>query len=145
MAIIGAGERFTGSSPACTESELNHHVRTSHAQFMISEPHIITTVQATAKECKIPDERIFVLDNMAYDKYPYQSWERLLHHGQEDWVKFKDPAKGMRNMIATLAFTSGNTGLPKAAMISHHYSVAQIDAIRSHSKPDDVGNKDQFP
>jgi len=87
LAIIGSGEQLTGSNPAYTESELNHHVGTSHAQSMICEPHMIATVQATAKQCKIPDERIFVLDaydNMAYEKYPYQSWERLLHHDEKD-------------------------------------------------------------
>ena len=142
MAIIGIGARFTGSNPAYTSLELNHHVHTSHARYIISEPHMLATVFATAKECNIPDHRILVFD--AYDKtpyhqYPYRSWETLLHHGEEAWVRFRDPYREMRNTIATLAFTSGTTGLPKAAMISHHYSVTQIHAIKSHSKPYDVG------
>lgn len=103
---------------------------------------MLATVQATAKVCKIPDERILVLDafdKTPFAKYPYESWETLLHYGEDDWVRFKDPALDMSNTIAALAFTSGTTGLPKAAMISHQYSVAQIDALRSHSKPYKVG------
>lgn len=142
MAIIGTGARFTGSNPGYTSLELNHHVHTSRAKYIISEPHMLSTVQATAKECNIPDERIFVFDahdKTPYDQFPHRSWESLLQHGEEDWVQFRDPYRDMRNTIATLAFTSGTTGLPKAAMISHHYSVTQIDAIKSHSKPYPVG------
>lgn len=142
MAIIRTGARFTGSNPAYTSLELIHHVHTSHAKYIISEPHVLATFFATAKECNISDERIFVFD--AYDKSPYhrcpyRSWETLLQHGEEDWVKFKKPYKETTSFIATIDFTSGTTGLPKAAMISQHYSIAQIHAIKSHSKPYDVG------
>lgn len=142
MAIIGIGARYTGSNPAYTSLELNHHVHTSHATYLISEPHMLSTVEATAQACGIPHQKIFVFDaydKKLYDQYPYKSWETLLEHGEEDWVTFKDPAKEMTSTIATLSFTSGTTGLPKAAMISHHYSVNQIYAIKSHSKPYDVG------
>ena len=139
MAIIGAGARFTGSNPAYTPYELNHHVHTAHAKYIISEPLMLATVQATAKACSISKERIFVFDS--FDKTPYdqyRSWKTLLEHGEDDWVKFSDPFKENRSTIATLAFTSGTTGLPKAAMISHHYSLSQIHAIKSHSKPYEV-------
>lgn len=142
MAIIGIGAHFTGSNPAYTSLELNHHVHTSHATYIISEPHMLATVQVTAKACNIPNEKIFVFDSYdkePYDQFPYKSWETLLQHCEEDWVKFKDPAKDIRSTIATLAFTSGTTGLPKAAMVSHHYFVKQIYAIKSHSKPYDIG------
>ena len=141
MAIIGIGARFTGSNPAYTSLELNHHIHTSHATYVISEPHMLSTVQASAISCSIPNERVFVFD--AFDKepyshFPYRSWETLLQQGEEDWVRFSDPATEMRDTIATLAFTSGTTGLPKAAMISHYYSVNQIHAIQSRGKPYDV-------
>ncbi|KAK4695400.1 hypothetical protein P7C71_g2338, partial [Lecanoromycetidae sp. Uapishka_2] len=109
LAIIGLGARFTGSNPAYTSLELNHHVHTSHATYLISEPSMLSTVQATAKACNINDEKIFVFDaydKEPYDQFPYKSWETLLQHGEEDWIKFRDPAKEMRSTIATLAFTS---------------------------------------
>ena len=139
MAIIGSGGRFTGSNPAYTTYELNHHVRASHAKYIISEPSMLSTVHATSEGCRVPPERIFVYDS--FDKTPYdqyRSWKTLLHHGEDDWITFEDRSKDNRSTIATLAFTSGTTGLPKAAMISHYFSVCQIHAIRSHSKPYEV-------
>ncbi len=66
---------------------------------LISEPHTIATVQATAKQCKIQDMRILVLnayDRLLYEKYAYQSWETSLHHDEHYWLKSKDQAKEVR-------------------------------------------------
>lgn len=139
LAIIGAGGRFAGSNPAYTTYELNHHVHTAHVKYIISEPHLLSIVQATAKECQIPKERILVFD--AFDKTVYEqyrSWTTLLQHGEEDWASFSNPRKENRTTIASLAFTSVTTGLPKAAMISHHFAVTQIHLLESHGKPYDV-------
>ncbi|MCJ1277724.1 hypothetical protein MMC21_005538 [Puttea exsequens] len=109
--------------------------------YIISEPHMLATVRASAEACNIPNDKVFVFDaydKAPYDNFPYRSWETLLQHGETNWVVFKDPKQEIRSTIATLAFTSGTTGLPKAAMISHHYSVNQIYAIKSHSKPYEV-------
>ena len=92
---------------------------------------MLPTVLTTATECGIPKSKIFVFD--AYDRGSYdgqRSWEELLRHGQMDWIVFDNP-KDARTKVATLSFTSGTTGLPKAAMISHHFSVSQIHGIQS--------------
>lgn len=51
-------------------------------------------------------------------------WRDLLKHGEEDWVRFDD-LETTRNTTAALLFSSGTTGLPKAAMLSHYNFVAQ--------------------
>ena len=77
----------------------------------------------------------------SFDKEPYQhhrSWNDLLGHGEEEWIRFKAPEE--RDTVAMLGFTSGTTGLPKAAMITHNYLVSQTWAIESRGKPYDVQN-----
>ena len=135
LGIIGAGGRFTGSNPGYTSWELVHHVRTADVKYIIAEPHMLPTVLSTAKECNIPDSSIYVFD--AFDHGPcsgLRSWEELLQHGQEDWVRL-DNANTIRDTIASLSFTSGTTGLPKAAMIPHSYAVSQSFALQSPPKP----------
>ena len=49
------------------------------------------------------------------------SWDELLKHGEKDWVKVEDPSR----TVAQYAATSGTSGLPKAALLSHSYHVSQ--------------------
>lgn len=51
-------------------------------------------------------------------------WVDLLKHGESDWVRFDD-LETTKNTTAALLFSSGTTGLPKAAMLSHYNFVAQ--------------------
>ncbi len=104
---------------------------------------MLSTTLQTAKECNIPTSRLFVFD--ASDHGPsdgYRSWDELLQHGEADWVRFKNREEASTT-VATLGFTSGTTGLPKAAMVSHEYSVSQIFGIRSRDKPYEVGNPER--
>lgn len=138
LAIVGAGGIFTGSNPGYTSYELKHHIKTSHAKYIIGEPSLLHTILQAAKDVNVPTTRILAFD--AVDKAPYEgvrSWETLLQHGEEDWIRFDDDHT-QRTTVANLGFTSGSTGLPKAAMISHSYMVYQLWALQSKGKPYEV-------
>ena len=135
LAIIGAGGRYTGSNPSYTSYELNHHIRVSHAKFLIAEPPMMETTIQSAKDCGIPSSRIFVFNTKDQVCAEGQrSWTDLLSHGEADWVTFKTPEQS-KSTIASLSFTSGTTGFPKAAMIPHLYSIAQLWALKNHRPP----------
>jgi 4-coumarate--CoA ligase len=51
-------------------------------------------------------------------------WGDLFKHGERAWERFDD-LETSRNRTAALLFSSGTTGLPKAAMLSHYNFVAQ--------------------
>ena len=125
LSIIGAGGIFTGTNPAYTTHELVHHIRTSKAQFLITEPEMLDNALVAAKTSGIPNSNILIF-NVLGQAVPegFRSWETLLDASEADWVRFND-LEATRTTEAARFFSSGTTGLPKAVRMSHYNLVAQ--------------------
>ena len=135
LAVIGAGGIITGSNPGYTSLELGHHLQTSHAKFIVAEPQLINTVLETVSQLGLSIFKLFVFDTAVDSPFlKIPSWKTLLEHGEHDWCRFENPEID-KQKVATLAFSSGTTGLPKAAMISHAFHVSQVWTLRSQGKP----------
>ena len=125
LGIIAAGGIFTGSNPSYTPYELAHQFRTSETRYIITEPEMLQPILAAAKECSIPPSNIFIFDVLGQDiPHGFRSWQTLLDHGEEDWVRFDDLQTASTTEIGRF-YSSGTTGLPKAAMLTHHNFVAE--------------------
>lgn len=125
LGIIAAGAVFAGTNPAYTQYELTHHFKTSCTKFVIVEPELLPAVLAAANECDIQRSNMWILDAQN-EPIPsgFTSWRSLLDHGERDWIRFNDEKISKKTTAARL-FSSGTTGLPKAAAISHFNLVAQ--------------------
>ena len=134
LAAIGAGGCISGSNPANTISELTHHLKITKTKFIISQKDCLATIAQAAQECRIPRSRIFILAPLGA-RLPdgYLSYETLLGYGEEDWQRFGQDEKRADNTIAVLGATSGTTGLPKSAELSHQYFIAQNGMIQEHA------------
>jgi len=139
LGIIGAGGIFAGTNPAYTTHELIHHLRTSKTKFVITEPEMLDTMLEAAKACSIPEKNIMIFDVMG-QKIPsgFRSWTQLLQHGEQDWIRF-DSEEECKSSTAARMYSSGTTGLPKAAVISHYNFIAQHTLVfEIAEKPYDV-------
>lgn len=110
---------------------------------MIAQAGCHETIIAAARACQIPSSRVFVIPD-SKDRAPatygadgYRCWLSLLGHGEGEWKQFGGDDDGEQealNTTAVLGVTSGTTGLPKAAALSHYYFVAQATLIQEHNR-----------
>lgn len=124
--INAFGGIFAGTNPSYQPYELSHAVRAARIKFFIVEPEILKNALKAADENGIPHSRILIFDNLGGQTVPegFKSWRTLLDHGEQDWIRFDD-LETSKNTTAGHLFSSGTTGLPKAAYISHYNVIAQ--------------------
>ncbi|KAK6369655.1 uncharacterized protein PV06_10678 [Exophiala oligosperma] len=136
LGIVAAGGIFTGTNPSYTPFELTHHIETAHVRFIVTEPELLPNIQQAARDCHIPQSRIWIFNVRGGQKVPtgFESWLHLTEYGERDWVRFNDKTMSTSTPAAFI-FSSGTTGLPKAAVYSHHNLVAQHTLAIEPEKP----------
>ena len=117
FAVLRAGARVAGASPASTVDEMSYYLRVCRAKFVMTAPNSANIAVAAAQNVGIGRDRIFSL---------YGVYERLvgIHHLIQVGAQIKEssyveayliPAgKGNRDICGYLSFTSGTMGRPKA-------------------------------
>ena len=134
LGIVGAGGRFTGSNPAYTPTEFSHHIQNTKTRFIITEAELLPKIASAAEVSGVSLSNIFLFDNPKQDSpFECKPLQELLRHGEADWVTFTDEDEA-KDTTAALLSTSGTTGLPKAAMISHYSCVVENLILEDSSR-----------
>ena len=133
LGIIGAGGRFSGANPAYTSAELKHHLQITDARFLITDIQLAQKVSTTLGKSRIPESSVFLLSDTDDLHPPFtRTVSELLDHDERDWVDIATVEEA-KSTTAVLLSTSGTTGLPKAAMISH-YSLVTLNRLLNDTK-----------
>jgi 4-coumarate--CoA ligase len=139
LAIIGAGGCCATSNPSYKTLELNNLFTLTKAKFVVVEPDLLPSLLPAARQYGLSLSNIFSFDMKATTDFQgFETLGSFFRYPESDWVQFND-AKQAKETIAALLFTSGTTGLPKAAAMSHFSLVSMNSAIRDpQPKPYEV-------
>lgn len=149
--IVGSGGVYMGVNPGSQQHELDHIFQLAEPKLIITSGHSLPTVHKVAEARGISPSQIRVLDELAIAsldrflgstpfKYAAQSatlpqrgsflsFAELLNHGERDWIRFNDEQTAKATSAAMFT-TSGTSGLPKAAILSHYAIVSQHLSIQ---------------
>ena len=121
--MIGTGAVWLGSNPGYKEFELTNLFESAKPRLIITAPELLSTVQAVTRDLGIPDNKVLVLAEAHQTPEESRSWRDLLNSGEADWIRF-DNERIAKETPACMVTTSGTTGLPKLAILSHYSWVA---------------------
>lgn len=144
LSIIGTGGVYMGSNPSSQPAELSHIIRVATPKLVITEPSALSTVLSTASREGVPIQNILVLDDKTIDEIVFLlltpdaaqpagfsshgHFLQLLCHGESHWRILANENES-KSTPAAMFSTSGTSGLPKAAVLSHHAIIAQHQSI----------------
>lgn len=142
---MGAGGRVAGGNPGHTVHELQHLLSKCSVKFVVTEPDLLQKARKASHLCDIASNRIFIYEGHDDTATGPQSWQTLLNHGESDW-EILDQSKAAATVSAYYS-TSGTTGAPKFAAVSHTYQTSNGQYIESEtqSKPYQVSRLVSLP
>ncbi|KAK3676144.1 hypothetical protein LTR78_003894 [Recurvomyces mirabilis] len=125
MGVVAAGGVFAATNPAYTPYEMVHALKIAKVKFVIAQLDLVKSLEKAMQDVGMSKDKVVVF-NPDGEAAPdgYKVWSDLISHGEKDWNRFDDLQTAKHTEAARL-FSSGTTGLPKAASLSHYNLVAQ--------------------
>lgn len=135
MGVLGAGGCIVPIYPTLIDEEVEYIVSHSESKFLVVENNLqLQKGLYTAK--RYPGlQKIIVIDMEGVGANPLvMSFTELLEKGKKLYDanpgKFKELADSVtQDDLATIVYTSGTTGVPKGAMITHKNIIAVVNAL----------------
>ncbi|OOF98605.1 hypothetical protein ASPCADRAFT_139837 [Aspergillus carbonarius ITEM 5010] len=136
FSIIGAGGVYLGASPDSPPNELINVLDLGDPKLIFTSSQTIQAVLDVSTSKGLYPEQVCLFEESAVASFLESSpgipagsaghitMAHLLSHGEEDWIKL-DEGSQAKTTPAAMYCTSGTSGLPKAAVLTHHAIISQ--------------------
>jgi acyl-CoA synthetase (AMP-forming)/AMP-acid ligase II len=140
LAILASCCAWTGTNPASTSVEIQHHLASSRSSYIVTTPEHLEKVQAAVDACDGNIEILLWTDILSEDKSSVSSGYgcRTLHDLlQRPQVRTLEARLNMLSdsLPAAIFSTSGTTGLPKMIQRTHRELILESKATEDAPKP----------
>ncbi len=135
MGVLGAGGCIVPIYPTLIDEEVEYIVSHSESKFMVVENNLQLQKGLYSAKRYPGLQKIIVIDMNGVSANPLvMSFAELLEKGKTLYDvnpgKFKELADAVtKDDLATIVYTSGTTGVPKGAMITHKNIMAVVMAL----------------
>jgi malonyl-CoA/methylmalonyl-CoA synthetase len=124
LGCLRAGTPLVPINPSCTVGEVGYYVRDSGAEIFLCQPEHLAEVEGSARDAGARHVYTFALDGEAGSFQRLAAQAGASPDGPSARVNGQEP-------LAAILYTSGTTGAPKGAMLTHDNLVANTDALHS--------------
>lgn len=123
--VVAAGGIYSAASPSSTVSELARQISIGNSNLIICSAEHRDVVTAAARQCRVPLERVLVLESSPRRTLVSLGTNRNVVSAEKlAWQRITDP-KALKDSVITILWSSGTTGLPKGVQLSHLNLVAE--------------------
>ncbi|KAI1431080.1 hypothetical protein GGR50DRAFT_681574 [Xylaria sp. CBS 124048] len=121
-----AGGAASSANPAYKPEELAFQMKDSKVKGIVTQLPFLPVVREAARAIGIPEDRILLLGDERDPTGKFKHFTELKHTGPQTAAALGQTPVDPKNDIAFLAYSSGTTGLPKGAQLTHRNIVANL-------------------
>ncbi len=136
IATISAGGVCVGLYPTSSAEQCSYIINHSDAEFVVVDTRFQLEKILEEKENLKKVKAFIVVDETAADVsqniFSYKDFLKVGHENREKFLPFLEDLglNAKADDTAIMVYTSGTTGLPKGACLSHKYIINSVESLR---------------